>query len=290
MRTVLGVATLCLSLSLPAAAQEHGFQDALLDRLAGNWVLIGTIDGAESTHDIVSEWVLSHQYLRLHEVAREKDDAGAPAYEAIVFIGWDEPTNRYSCLWLDVTGGGGLSAEAIGHAEPGGDELAFVFDLGDNGVIPNTFAYNRDADTWQWFIDNEDGGERSPFARVTLSRASVQGPAAEVEAREIAFAKTMADRDLDAFLSFISPEAIFFAGNAPLRGHDEIARAWAPFFEGASAPFSWHPDVVEVLESGNLVLSSGPVHAASGEEVGRFNSIWRKEADGRWRVVFDKGS
>jgi ketosteroid isomerase-like protein len=119
-----------------------------------------------------------------------------------------------------------------------------------------------------------------------------QGPdaAAEVEAREIAFAKTMADRDLDAFLSFISSEAIFFNGNEPLRGHDEIVRVWAPYFEGAPPPFSWHPDVIQVLESGSLALSSGPVRGASGEVVGRFNSIWRKEADGRWRVVFDKGS
>jgi ketosteroid isomerase-like protein len=28
----------------------------------------------------------------------------------------------------------------------------------------------------------------------------------------------------------------------------------------------------------------------AGEEVGRFNSTWRKDADGQWRVVFDKGS
>lgn len=131
-------------------------------------------------------------------------------------------------------------------------------------------------------------------AAMCLPTSVVQGQtpalAAEVEACEIAFAKTMADRDLEAFLSFISPEAIFFSGNAPLRGRDEIARAWAPYFEGSSAPFSWHPDVIEVLESGNLALSSGPVRAPSGEEVGRFNSIWRKEADGNWRVVFDKGS
>jgi ketosteroid isomerase-like protein len=111
-----------------------------------------------------------------------------------------------------------------------------------------------------------------------------------VEAREIAFAKTMADRDLEAFLSFVSPEAVFFTGNEPLRGRDAIARAWAPFFDGPAAPFSWHPDVTEVLESGGLALSSGPVRDAAGEEVGRFNSIWRKDADGQWRVVFDKGS
>ncbi len=143
-----------------------------------------------------------------------------------------------------------------------------------------------------------DGAGLSPAILAVLAlsvcpsagRGQVEGAAAEVEAREIAFAKTMAGRDLDAFLTFVSPEAIFFNGNEPLRGRDVIARGWAPFFEGAAAPFSWHPDVVEVLESGRLALSSGPVRGASGEEVGRFNSIWRKEADGQWRVVFDKGS
>ncbi len=122
------------------------------------------------------------------------------------------------------------------------------------------------------------------------AQGQVDGPAAEVEAREIAFAKTMADRDLDAFLSFVSSEAVFFNGNEPLRGRDAIERGWARFFEGPDAPFSWHPDVVQVLESGGLALSSGPVRGPSGEEIGRFNSIWRKDADGRWRVVFDKGS
>lgn len=114
--------------------------------------------------------------------------------------------------------------------------------------------------------------------------------AAEVKAREIAFAKTMADRDLDAFKTFISPEAVFFNGNEPVRGREAIAQSWAPFFEGPEAPFSWHPDVVEVLESGRLALSSGSVRGPTGEEAGRFNSIWRKDPDGKWRVVFDKGS
>lgn len=114
--------------------------------------------------------------------------------------------------------------------------------------------------------------------------------AAVVEAREIAFAKTMADRDFEAFLTFVSPEAVFFAGNDPIRGREAIGDAWAPFFEGADPPFSWHPDLVEVLESGELAISSGPVRGPDGVVAGRFNSIWRKDADGQWRVVFDKGS
>ena len=61
------------------------------------------------------------------------------------------------------------------------------------------------------------------------SNATVNTAASEVEAREIAFAKTMEDRDFNAFLSFVSPEAVFFKGNEPLRGHDAITKAWAPF-------------------------------------------------------------
>ncbi len=150
-------------------AQESSFQDPLLDRLAGTWVLHGIIAGEETTHDIVAEWVLAHQYMRIHEVSREMNARGTPGYEAIVFIGWDEPSNRYACLWLDVTGGGGLKGEAIGHARRRGDEIPFVFNAGDY-LIHNTFIYNRSSDSWQWNIDNEQEGKLTPFARVTLQR------------------------------------------------------------------------------------------------------------------------
>lgn len=111
----------------------------------------------------------------------------------------------------------------------------------------------------------------------------------EVRARETAFAKTMADRDLAAFGLFIADEAVFF-GAQPLRGRTRVVAAWSRFFEGTTAPFSWAPDTVEVLASGTLALTSGPVTDADGKPAGRFNSIWRLEADGVWRVVFDKGS
>jgi len=124
----------------------------------------------------------------------------------------------------------------------------------------------------------------------STSNETINSAAAKVEAHEVAFAKAFADRDFDAFLSFVSPEAVFFNGNEPIRGQDSIAQAWAPLFEGETAPFSWHPDMIEVLESGYLALSSGPIRSASGEILGRFNSIWRKDNDGKWRVIFDKGS
>ena len=114
-------------------------------------------------------------------------------------------------------------------------------------------------------------------------------PRQEVIAAEQAFAQTMADRDHQAFASFVADDAIFFGGPEPLRGKQQVVDGWAPFFEGSDAPFSWEPAEVEVLESGVLALSSGPVRNADGELVARFTSIWRREADGTWRVVFDKG-
>jgi ketosteroid isomerase-like protein len=114
----------------------------------------------------------------------------------------------------------------------------------------------------------------------------------EVAETERAFAKTMADRDHAAFTRFVADEAVFFSGpgGAPLRGKDEIARRWARFYEKPQAPFSWEPDQVEVLDSGHLALSSGPVHDPQGKLIARFTSIWRREAPGTWRIVFDKGN
>jgi hypothetical protein len=102
-------------------------------------------------------------------VSREKDALGQPAYQAIVFLGWDQELNQYTCLWLDTTGGDGLSAEAIGHARRGGDEIAFLFKYKDD-IFHTTFAYDKSTNTWQWIMDGEVGGKLHPFARVKLTR------------------------------------------------------------------------------------------------------------------------
>ncbi|MDP9109056.1 MAG: nuclear transport factor 2 family protein, partial [Pseudomonadota bacterium] len=86
------------------------------------------------------------------------------------------------------------------------------------------------------------------------------------------------------------PEAVFFSGDKPLRGRDAILQKWKQYFESASPPFSWQPDTVEVLASGSLALTSGPVLDSAGTLIGRFNSVWREGSDKVWRVVFDKGS
>ena len=126
------------------------------------------------------------------------------------------------------------------------------------------------------------------FVSMMSAAADTAELAGQVRAAETAFAKTMADRDWAAFKACISEEAVFF-GRQVLRGRDAVAAGWKPYFEGEQAPFSWAPEQVEALESGRLALSSGPVLDPGGKRIGTFQSVWRLEADGRWRIVFDKG-
>lgn len=170
MSTILKIVASLILVSSTASAQQSTFQDPLLDRLIGKWVLQGTIDGKETTHDIVVEWVLDHEYVRLHEVSRENNAQGKAGYEAIVFIGWDESSSQYACLWLDSTGGGGLTDPTIGRAKRSGDEIAFLFKGRDGSVFHTTFAYSKSNDTWQWLMDGEEGGKLQPFARVRLTK------------------------------------------------------------------------------------------------------------------------
>ena len=91
----------------------------------------------------------------------------------------------------------------------------------------------------------------------------------QVEDTERAFAQTMAERDHDAFMAFLSEETVFFSGDMPLRGKQQVADTWKPYFDGPDAPFSWEPELVVVLDSGTLALSSGPVLATA---------FWLREA------------
>jgi len=111
----------------------------------------------------------------------------------------------------------------------------------------------------------------------------------QVADTERAFAKTMANRDHAAFTTFLSDEAVFFTGPEPSRGKQAVAARWARYFETPQPPFSWEPADVEVLPSGTLALSSGPVRDRDGKLIATFTSIWRLEAPGTWRIVFDKG-
>ncbi len=144
---------------------------ALMDKMTGHWVLTGTIGKAQTTHDVDVDWVLNRQYIRIHEVSREKDASGGPAYEAWIYLVWDAKAREYAVMWLDNTAATNFAPEGVGHAVPDGDRIPIVWKDADGGGIRTTFAFDRAKDGWAWTIDNVNtAGAASPFARVTLAR------------------------------------------------------------------------------------------------------------------------
>lgn len=111
----------------------------------------------------------------------------------------------------------------------------------------------------------------------------------QVAEAERAFARSMAQRDLKAFAQFVSEDALFFAGRKAQKGRAEVVAAWTRFFEGAQPPFSWAPDQVELAPGGQFAYSTGPVWGPDGKLISRFNTVWRLEAPGVWRVLYDRG-
>jgi hypothetical protein len=155
--------------SLTSMAQQAPISSSLLDHLAGKWMLQGTVGKQPTTHDLDAEWVLQHHYLRFREVSRQQNDKGEPQYDATVFIGWNEKTRQYACVWLDVYGG--LTTESIGVATPKENELAFVFtDEHGETSFTNTFIFDPKTNTWEDRLDNVVKGEAKPFARFKATK------------------------------------------------------------------------------------------------------------------------
>jgi hypothetical protein len=145
--------------------------EALLDKMTGHWLLTGTIGQQQTTHDVDVDWILNREYIRIHEVSREWNARGGPAYEAWIHIAWDVKKSEYAVLWLDNTAVFTFAADGIGHAKPDGDRIPMRFTDPDGGGIHTTFSYERTTDTWSWTIDNVDKTARvSSFAKVTLTR------------------------------------------------------------------------------------------------------------------------
>lgn len=142
---------------------QHPFQDSLFDRLAGHWTMTGSIGQRSLTYDVHADWVLHHQFLRVDM----RDTAQVPVYEAHVYIGRDNTSERYVAHWLDVFGG--RWSETLGYGSRAGDSVEFVFEYPD-GPFRTRFSLDRQG---QWAIlmrQKSSGGTWQVFGQWALRR------------------------------------------------------------------------------------------------------------------------
>ena len=169
MRAFALLAALWLLAAVPAPAQEppegakRTFRDAFIEKLVGEWRLKRRIRDREVENTVSADWVLKHQFLRMHM----KDVAEPPEYEALVYIGYQHAEQRYVVHWLDIYGG---KFSAIGYGKRVGDTIAFVFRY-DDGPFYNSFKWDARTDSWTFTMEaTGKDGKREPFAVDTLRR------------------------------------------------------------------------------------------------------------------------
>ena len=142
------------------------FKDELVDNLAREWKLTRKIRGQSLENTVKAEWVLDHQFLLVHM----KDVATPPQYEAMVYIGYDNTSDRYVAHWIDVFGG--RFSETFGYGGREVNSIKFVFEYPD-GPFHNTFTWNPANKTWLFLMERKDkSGKWVMFAEDSLVRKS----------------------------------------------------------------------------------------------------------------------
>jgi uncharacterized protein (TIGR02246 family) len=138
---------------------------------------------------------------------------------------------------------------------------------------------------------------------VALATSVLNAQKVDIKAAEAAilqadrdFNQALAARDRKRFLSHISEQAVF-VGTGPMRGHDEILKGWALFFDPNGATLTWEPTSAEVLVGGDVGVTIGSWVRRSktpdgkpAEARGQYVTTWQKQKDGAWKVVYDIGS
>ena len=94
---------------------------------------------------------------------------------------------------------------------------------------------------------------------------------------------------------WFAPEGQQIIPGAVIQGMESIADLMDPFFAGGSQELTWDPDVASASAAGDMGWTSGRYEIRSpgpeGPTVrhGRYLTIWRRQADGAWKVTLDTG-
>jgi hypothetical protein len=164
---------LCVALLLSgsiAAQAPAEWHDDLIDRLAGTWVMSGNVMGKDAHHEVQADWILKHQFLRIHEKTSASAPNGERAYEAFWFPGYDPDKKQYVMHLIDVYGG--TYSETLGYGTRDGDQIRFLFDYPD-GPFRTVYRWIPGAGTWEWVMDQKGkAGKWTAFADLKLTRAT----------------------------------------------------------------------------------------------------------------------
>jgi ketosteroid isomerase-like protein len=128
----------------------------------------------------------------------------------------------------------------------------------------------------------------------SVRAADLQAELKGLADNERAFAKMASEPDKtvrDAFLAFVADDGVIFGENGPTNAKAAFTAAPAPPPGTPKLQLLWWPTHAEVASSADLGWTTGPSKRMRGDKVGygQFVTVWKKQADGKWRFLIDHG-
>jgi ketosteroid isomerase-like protein len=111
------------------------------------------------------------------------------------------------------------------------------------------------------------------------------------------FARETAERGVEAWAAWFAEDGTMYPARIdPVQGRGAIRELMSDLYDPRTGRgalrLEWQPTRAEVSESGELGWTTGTSRAVTpdGERRGKYISIWRKQADGSWKVAADLGN
>jgi uncharacterized protein (TIGR02246 family) len=140
------------------------------------------------------------------------------------------------------------------------------------------------------------GGGDQPQPQVAVQPADTRASdEAAIRAASAAWSQASAAKDVDKTVSFYGDGAVVMSPKAPaVHGSENIRKGWAEGFATPGPGLSWRTTAVEVARSGDLAYENGTYDfvttgkdGKTSDEKGKYLVIWKKQADGAWKVAVD---
>ena len=91
-------------------------------------------------------------------------------------------------------------------------------------------------------------------------------------------------------MSYMAPDATTYAPGAPAaKGSDAIRAMFAELMKAPGFSVTWTADKADVAASGDVAYTTGTydLKMAGATEKGKYVTVWKKQADGSWKVAED---
>ncbi len=114
---------------------------------------------------------------------------------------------------------------------------------------------------------------------------------------DIAFEKATIERGLDGWMSWFADDAQLNTPGGEVKGKAALRTFYSRMFARPEFSIRWKPLHAEAAKDGSLGYTYGASEISFKDEAGtvqrrngRYVTVWRRLADGNWKVITDLGS